>query len=253
MSRDGDLCGMFGKVPQQADFVSLHMPESFTETWHAWLQAWLTVSREQLGEQWLDYYITSPAWRFAIAPGICGDRAAAGVMIPSVDEVGRYFPLVIAHLGGHGLWPAYLSGTSWFDEVERVACGALAEDSGYMRLIENLEALQPPAFQPLPRYRTRVPGMNAVKGWQIADVSGVAAADAAIGLLNQAYNRLLGGHSLWWTRGSDHVEPCLLISAGLPEPGQVAAMHDGEWEHWGWAREQVIADGDDQQRSPLNG
>ena len=65
------------------------------DAWDAWLRECLTASREALGERWLDVYLTSPAWRFACAPGLLGPLASAGVLVPSVDRVGRYFPLTV--------------------------------------------------------------------------------------------------------------------------------------------------------------
>jgi type VI secretion system protein ImpM len=239
MSEARESCGLFGKVPQQADFVSHHLPEGYIEYWHAWLQSALSVSREQLGDDWLDLYLTSPIWRFAVGPGICCDAGVVGVLMPSVDEVGRYFPLTIAHLGKHGLWSAYLSGHTWYSELERVALSALDEGTGYMRLIESLEALPLPCFQSLPHYRTFPSERGLDRAWVVPEI-GTSASEAAMGLMHNVYLRLIGGYSLWWTQGSERVSPCLLISAGLPDAGQVVAMLDGEWSHWGWAREQIV-------------
>ena len=41
-------------------------------------------------------YLTAPVWRFAWSPGIAGAHWWMGVMMPSVDNVGRYFPLIVA-------------------------------------------------------------------------------------------------------------------------------------------------------------
>ena len=52
----------------------------------------MAASRAALGDRWLDVYLTSPAWRFASAAGACGPAPVIGLMVPSVDRVGRYFP-----------------------------------------------------------------------------------------------------------------------------------------------------------------
>jgi len=88
--------GFYGKVPGLGDFVSRRLPQAFIDPWDVWLQAAIASSRQQLGEQWLDIYLTSPLWRYALSPGSCGARGWAGVLMPSVDRVGRYFPLTIA-------------------------------------------------------------------------------------------------------------------------------------------------------------
>ncbi|MDN3519589.1 type VI secretion system-associated protein TagF [Aquisalimonas lutea] len=232
------LCGLFGKVPQQPDFVHLHLPEVFVETWHSWAQAGLSITREQLGDHWLELYLTSPAWRFALAPQVCGPDAVMGVLIPSVDEVGRYFPLCLAVTGLYPVWSAYLHAADWYRQAETVAMAALREDCGYMALVEQLEALPLPELPAAPDYSTRPPSHGLDRGWVIGADADMSGNDRALALLDQAYNRWLGAYSLWWTAGSERVAPCLLVSPGLPEAGQTAAMLDGDWEHWGWGEEQ---------------
>lgn len=115
--------GFFGKVISHGDFVSRRLPLEFLNPWDTWLQAGLQCSRERLGEQWLEVYLCSPIWCFALAAGVCGEQAWAGVMIPSVDRVGRYFPLsVVAAIEG---MPSL--DTAWYGAVERLALSALGE------------------------------------------------------------------------------------------------------------------------------
>jgi len=241
MSDSDTPCGLFGKVPQQADFVNRHLPEGFTEYWHHWLQSGLSVSTEQLGDAWLETYLTSPVWRFALSAGVCSQNAVVGVLIPSVDEVGRYFPLTVAHASAHRPWEAYLSGEAWFDAAERVALSALDEQIGYMRLIEDLEELPAPSFEPLPRFRTVPASSGSGAAWTIPN-AGDDRERMLPGLLERAYTRQLGAHSLWWTAGSEQVDPCALICAGLPEAGQMVAMLDGDWSRWGWGSEERVTE-----------
>ena len=49
-----------------------------------------------LGARWLDTYLTAPVLRFAWAPGVVDMKWWFGVLMASCDNVGRYFPLVIA-------------------------------------------------------------------------------------------------------------------------------------------------------------
>ena len=92
----GQLAGYFGKMPARGDFVSGSLGREFVDPWDDWIQASIEQSRDRLGEQWLDVYLTSPLWCFALSPSICGNHAWGGVLMPSVDAVGRYFPLTIA-------------------------------------------------------------------------------------------------------------------------------------------------------------
>lgn len=240
MSTTPELCGLFGKIPQQSDFVSHHLPESFTEYWHKWLQSSLSISQEQMGDDWLQTYLISPIWHFAIMPNIAHEQAIVGVVIPSVDEVGRYFPLTIAHVGEYNIWSAYLYGQQWYSDIEKVALMPLVDDTTYSQVITGLESLALPEITPLPNYVTES-AVNSFKGNQlIYQQPGQSSNDLALSLLPKAYQQRYGNHSLWWTKGSETIKGCLCISSNLPDPGQFAAMLDGNWQQWGWAEERVI-------------
>src|SRR5918999_6416818 len=87
--------GLYGKLPSHGDFLRRRVSDAFVGVWDAWLQECIAASRSALGERWLDVYLTSPAWRFACAAGVCGAAPVVGLMVPSVDRVGRYFPLTL--------------------------------------------------------------------------------------------------------------------------------------------------------------
>jgi type VI secretion system protein ImpM len=240
IKESSDSCGLFGKVPQQADFVSHFLPTEFTDYWHGWLQSSLSVSHEQLGEHWLDYYLTSPVWRFAIMPDIATQMAITGVLVPSVDEVGRYYPVTVAHLGYHQPWSAYLNGQQWYQSLQDVALFSLDDTTNYTQLMEKLEALTCPDFPTMPSYRTQASSYGSTKANSVFELpAGTSSDELAISLIDKAYQRLLGNYSLWWTDGSDCVDASLLMSSGLPEAGQFAAMLDGNWQQWGWSQELV--------------
>ena len=85
----------FGKLPFLGDFASRRLPESFIRPWDEWLQPGLAAARDATGERWLDLYLTFPVWRFVMPAGLLGDANWIGVLLPSVDRVGRCFPLTI--------------------------------------------------------------------------------------------------------------------------------------------------------------
>src|ERR1700733_5055101 len=120
--------GFFGKLPSHGDFVRRRVADDFVAGWDAWLQSCLAQSRETLGDKWLDTYLTSPVWRFALAPAVCGAAAVAGILVPSVDRVGRYFPLTIvwptpAHLSTLEIAVRFRAG---FEHAERLLLDTLA-------------------------------------------------------------------------------------------------------------------------------
>src|ERR687890_132230 len=88
--------GVFGKLPARADFLSRGLPASFADPWHAWVVRGLAAARQELAERFESAYMAAPVWRFVLPPGACGPALAAGVVLPSVDAVGRLFPLALA-------------------------------------------------------------------------------------------------------------------------------------------------------------
>jgi len=88
--------GWFGKMPNLGDFASRRLPDAFVRRWDRWLQRGLASARSELGERWLDAYLVAPIRRFWLAPGVLGAGGWAGLLMPSVDRVGRHFPLTIA-------------------------------------------------------------------------------------------------------------------------------------------------------------
>ena len=84
--------GLFGKLPAKRDFVAANAPRRFLEVWEPWLQASVATSRQMLGEAWSDAYNRAPIWRFWLGADFCGE-ATIGAFMPSIDGVGRSFPL----------------------------------------------------------------------------------------------------------------------------------------------------------------
>lgn len=89
--------GWFGKMPALGDFASRRLPDEWIAAWDAWLGAELTAAREALGDDaWLALYLVAPIRRFWLAPGLLTRDAWLGVLMPSVDSVGRHFPFTLA-------------------------------------------------------------------------------------------------------------------------------------------------------------
>jgi type VI secretion system protein ImpM len=219
-------CGYFGKLPGHGDFVTRALPADFVRRWDEWLQAALSTSRQQLGEAWLELYLTSPVWCFALAAGVCGRAAIAGVLIPSVDRVGRYFPFTLACPLPGACRPLALwrSAAAWYAAAEDLALAALHEEASPAALREGTLELGAPALTD--------GGATALSpaGLRFAGGEPAAAAESVARHLAE----LAPVPSLWWSKGSQQVAPSVLISAALPRPEGFAALLDGRWAAWGW-------------------
>ncbi|WP_221801118.1 type VI secretion system-associated protein TagF [Oceanobacter mangrovi] len=226
-------CGLFGKVPQQAEFVSHFLPRELTELWHQWLQASISVSKEQLGDSWLDYYLTSPVWHFALSPGLLSPQAVVGQMMPSVDEVGRYFPVALMQEGRYDPWSAYLNGEQWYHSAESLLLKVLDEDMSYNHWIGLIESLDLPLFTQLTSWQLEI-GHTSSRAGLVTPIHDHSHGGLMQALVKGLTERAFGPFGLWWTTGSEHIEPCLMISSQMPDAGQFAAMLDGRWQHWGW-------------------
>ena len=84
----------FGKLPGMGDFAQRRMDERFMAVWDAWLQRGLLQLRSA-HDDWLVHYLKGPICFFALGAGVAGARPWLGVLVPSVDSVGRYFPLTL--------------------------------------------------------------------------------------------------------------------------------------------------------------
>ena len=110
--------GWFGKMPNVGDFVSRRLPDDFIRAWDDWLQSGMARARADLGAAWSMRYLVAPVRRFWLAPRLLGDTGWAGALMPSVDSVGRYFPLTIAApLPDHTL-AAVLAASAWYRAID---------------------------------------------------------------------------------------------------------------------------------------
>jgi type VI secretion system ImpM family protein len=235
--------GLYGKLPTHGDFLRRRITDEFVTAWDAWLQASMASSRSLLGDGWLNVYLTSPAWRFACSAGACGP-AVAGLMVPSVDRVGRYFPITLTWQPPDDLTPVDVATRSnhWFNAAERHVIETLSREYvDFEAFDERLVALG--------RELDDVCGPMRVK-LDSADAESLTASRAAkwhvpIGSPGEIacvfeqllYHRLRTAFEplvLWWTEGSSMVEPSCLITTRLPAPESFVAFLDGSWSECGW-------------------
>lgn len=229
MNTIDSIPGFFGKLAACGDFVERRLPPDFVGAWDHWLQRCLKKSSEQLGYAWRDVYLTSPIWRFAIAAGVCSDRAWTGVFMPSVDKVGRYFPLTVACAIPDRTVPINClhDASTWYDTLERLALDLLDADSCVDAFDMKLSTLP---FRPAggPAIEISLPE-NPPAARNCLQTNN---ADAS--LLAELVKLGPSMSGLWWSAGSERIRPCVLACEGLPAPASFAAMLDGHWEGRGW-------------------
>lgn len=210
------IVGFYGKLPVVGDFVSRRLPNEFIKPWDGWLQSAIAASREELGDEWLNSYLTSPIWRFLLSPGVCGNKAVAGIMMPSVDRVGRYYPLTVAVLFEQSLQLPFLftSGNVWFEQLEDAALAGLEGNldiNAFDQLIQSI-----PVFSP-PMSSSHVQQSSGEKKSFYTEIENIGQiGDAFVGLNAKLLACFMPGYSLWSNEGSVQVQAALLACEGLP-------------------------------------
>ncbi len=87
--------GAFGKMPALGDFFRIGTASEMVTPWDTWVQQIMVAARANLTARFEECYMSAPIWRFALAPSVAGAQGVLGVMMPSVDRVGRQFPLTL--------------------------------------------------------------------------------------------------------------------------------------------------------------
>lgn len=204
--------GWFGKLPTVGDFVSRRLPQDVIDWWDSWLSQGLSGLRQRHAEDWQAQFLAAPSWRFVLAPGVApgklGQHAWAGVLIPSVDSVGRYFPLTL--LAPLSRWPlASTAGESlglWLEHLEQVAADALHDDWTIEQLESVLDA------DPQRRAPESVPDLDLAQDRVIFPVDALASMGVA-GRRLFAEHR--AGRSLWQRGGL--TDGAYQLVQGLPD------------------------------------
>jgi type VI secretion system protein ImpM len=135
--------GYHGKLPSRGDFVGAGLSTPLVTAWNNWIGACLLDSRTVFGDEWIGLWLVAPVWHFALPPGQLGPLTTSGIMLPSVDKVGRYFPLLLAVEGATADRPTHAL-------LETHARTALELDWTPNQLANALALLPPPLEVPPP-------------------------------------------------------------------------------------------------------
>ncbi|WP_192022877.1 type VI secretion system-associated protein TagF [Shewanella sp. WPAGA9] len=221
--------GYCGKVPSKGDFLQENLDIDFFKNWNEWLQAVIAVSKEQSGNEWLDYYLTSPVWHFSLSAGVCCEQAVVGTLIPSVDNVGRHYPFTLA--GFHQ--QAAVCGwheNEWSTQFEAQILQVLEDDINLETWLNDVSGQQ--YTVPVAALCSSQSESSDItkKAWVIQGSN----APHILSLLDQQYRKQFERYSIWWTEGSSEVEACMIITEGLPQISQFVSMLSGQWIQRGW-------------------
>lgn len=185
--------GLFGKLPSRGDFVREGLSRDFTDAWDEWWQRGLMATQRRPREEWLAAWLEAPVWRFVLPPGLLGGEGILGLWLPSVDKVGRYYPLTIAAAARSDWAPHVGVMTAFLVAAEEAGRDALEVDLEPAELQQRVQAALAPGEAPTP----------AVE--------------------------VAPGYASWWTEGGPRVAARFEIGATLPVGARFAALMDDGW------------------------
>ena len=222
-----DVAAWYGKVASLGDFVQRRVPPECLQALDAWLSTVMRDAREQLGERWLDVYLTAPLLRFAWAPGVIDGRWWFGLLMPSCDSVGRYFPLVIAQPRARAPEDRIALDhlELWYEHLARAALHTLSDEEGSLDALE--EALHEAPPSPTPGRQATVTSSETLHGDHLGLAPAATLNQWLHGLALRDMNRRLAGCSVWWRVTEDRAGDSVDILHGLPDGADFAALLTG--------------------------
>ena len=211
LSVDATVPGWYGKLATLGDFAHRRLPPE-------WLRAC---------EGWLAVYLHAPVLRFGWAPGVVDARWWFGLLMPSCDNVGRYYPLLIAHPREQAPRDRIALDhlERWFGHLADAAVHTLDERGGSIAALESALQEAPP--------------------WPTAGVAGPLESELRDGVAShrllraaplsqwlqtiavQEFAARLAGCTLWWRVTPTGDADTLEIVHGLPDGRSFAGLLSG--------------------------
>ena len=155
----------------------------------------MRVSKARRGEEWLRSYLAARVVCFAWSPGVVDEQWWCGVMMPSCDNVGRYFPLVVLQACArppHDATERARLG-SWHARHGAAALRVLDDDvslDDFERDLRIAADLDEPGLD-------LGPGVAEARWWRALD-------------------DVPSGHTAWWAH--DTADADVVIHVALPDP-----------------------------------
>ncbi len=213
--------GWYGKLATLGDFAQRRLPPECVRLVDGWLADAMSGFRELTGERWLQTYLTAPLLRFAWAPGVVDKQWWFGVLMPSCDSVGRYFPLVIAQPRAHP--PADRIALDhlelWYAHIGQAAMRTLSDGEGS---VDQLEA----GLRDAPPWPTagRFSSLAAQTSQHLQLAQTTALSQWVHALAAQELASRLAGCTVWWRENETAEHDSVDIVQGLPGGERFAAL-----------------------------
>lgn len=208
--------GAFGKLPSLGDFLRANTPPGFVEPWDAWVQRAMVTARNTLGPRWQDCYFNAPIWRFTLAHGLAGRLPVLGILMASVDRVGRHFPLTLmAPLPqGASSVQAHLIADATFVRLENLALEALETCQERALVLQRLSGVPGASLQTPATFST------ADRTFTLVGAAESVAAALAAGMIESQFRQ----PCIWSTLLTEGTR--VMVTEGLPGAHQAVGLFD---------------------------
>lgn len=221
-----DMPGWYGKLSSLGDFAQRRLPVECLQACDAWLSRAMKAGHEQLGERWLNVYLTAPVLRFAWAPGVLDGQWWFGLLMPSCDNVGRYFPLLIAHprvrppVDRIALDHLEL----WYEHLAQAALQTLHEHAS-VDVFESALRDAPPWPTPGMPGVVSATTMAATTHYRLGRTASLSHWLHAVAV--QDVQAHLAGCTLWWRPSADGSSDSVSVLHGLPDAAGLVELLSG--------------------------
>jgi type VI secretion system protein ImpM len=221
-------CNLYGKLPTKRDFIAMGATRDFLDQWEPWLQSSVSASQAMLKDQWQKVFLRAPIWRFWLGADLCG-VATIGAFMPSLDKVGRYFPLTLLACADHGATippPEFDSQDDWFTAAEDFLISTLDHEKTFEATVQDLNELA------MPRQTELAPAPDVLvdRNATVSIKSDERHFSEVFASLRQAdHGNIYSGTTFWWTAGGEDFAPAAFCAKRMPDPFLFAGMLTGQF------------------------
>lgn len=236
---DLQYVGYHGKIPAFGDFVTKRLPSCLTEKWDNWLQDCISFSKQAISHQWNSTYMVAPIIRFYLQKGVVNELGWYGIMLPSVDKVGRYFPftIFISLEENFREIDLIINNNKWFEQFELLALELL--DPSLKFDIWDQKLLSYPKLSMIKSETDDQTIPIIPKNSETAICYSFSNSEVMEFHLSQYSSIFPPFHSFWWhanLNGENISE--VLISTDLPNFKYFPKLIGDITRDWGWIRKE---------------
>jgi len=147
--------------------------------------------------------------------------------MPSVDGVGRYYPLTLLAVAdpAHSFPPPDLNAQDqWFAAAEEFLLSTLDQAKSFDDISTDLDAMQVPLMEATISSSKEV---LVIGDTMVGIITAGKTFQDSLFMLRQSNHESSAAATFWWTEGGGNFPPMALCSRGMPDPFRYSSMLTG--------------------------